>query len=53
VPIETLSLGSGFSASELLFTIRIYEPFRRRGDETGFFPGKSRPDLNICVGQRP
>lgn len=28
VPIETLSLGSGFSASELLFTIRIYEPFR-------------------------
>lgn len=28
VPIETLNLGSGFSASELLFTIRIYEPFR-------------------------
>ena len=28
VPIQTLSLGSGFSASELLFTIRIYEPFR-------------------------
>jgi opacity protein-like surface antigen len=28
VPIETLSLGSGFSASELLFSIRIYEPFR-------------------------
>lgn len=28
VPIETLSLGSGFSASELLFTIRVYEPFR-------------------------
>jgi opacity protein-like surface antigen len=28
VPIETLSFGSGFSASELLFTIRIYEPFR-------------------------
>jgi len=53
VPIETLSLGSGFSASELLFQVRIYEPFRRRGDETGFFPGKSRPDLNICVGQRP
>lgn len=28
VPIQTLNLGSGFSASELLFTIRIYEPFR-------------------------
>ncbi|MFN9273195.1 MAG: outer membrane protein [Planctomycetia bacterium] len=28
VPIETLSLGSGFSASELLYTSRIYEPFR-------------------------
>ncbi len=28
VPIETFAVDSGFSASELLFAIRIYEPFR-------------------------
>jgi opacity protein-like surface antigen len=28
VPIETFAVDTGFSASELLFTIRIYEPFR-------------------------
>jgi opacity protein-like surface antigen len=28
VPIETFGVDTGFSASELLFTIRIYEPFR-------------------------
>lgn len=28
IPLETASVGSAFSASELLFTVRIYEPFR-------------------------
>lgn len=28
VPIETFAVDTGFSASELLFTIRVYEPFR-------------------------
>ena len=28
VPIETFAVDTGFSASELLFAIRIYEPFR-------------------------
>jgi hypothetical protein len=29
VPIDTSRLSSAFSASELLLTVRIYEPFRR------------------------
>ena len=29
IPIDTTSFGSSFSASELFFAIRIYEPFRR------------------------
>jgi hypothetical protein len=28
VPLETAGVSSAFSASELLLTVRIYEPFR-------------------------